>query len=227
MCGRFALYTTPPDLALRFGVPDTHIRMQEVHRPRYNIAPSTNIMAVRLDKANERELVSLKWGLVPHWSVEPKTSYSTINAKAETVDSKPMFRSPFKHSRCLIPADGWIEWAFVPGQTWKQPWYFKATDGQPLAFAGLWDRWQQGDQVLETCTIIVCDANSVAKPVHDRMPVVLGEDDWADWLDPSYPTDAAKTMLRPCPDNWITSYKVGRAVSLAKNEGPDLIRPGE
>jgi len=223
MCGRFAQYTNTQALAERFAVPEG--RVCAISEPRYNLSPSSNVLAVRLGQGNERELVRLKWGLVPHWSVEPKTNYSTINAKAETVDTKPMFRSAFKQHRCLIPADGWYEWTFIPGEKYKQPWYFIAQDGQPLAFAGLWEHWEQRDQVLETCTVIVCSANEVAKPVHDRMPVILGSDDWSDWLDPTYPADAAKTMLQPCPESWITAYKVGRAVSLAKNDGEALIQP--
>lgn len=225
MCGRFAQYSHLAAIARRFAVAEAMVHADE-EAPRYNIAPSSNILAVRLDEAGTRELVRLKWGLVPHWSVEPKTSYSTANARAETVDTKPAFRKAFKRHRCLIPADGWYEWEFVPGAKYKQPWYYTSQDGGPIAIAGLWDRWHQGDQVLETCTIIVSPANAVAAPVHDRMPAILFPDDWADWMDPNFPPEAAKKMLVPCPDEWVRSYKVGRAVSLAKNEGAELIVPG-
>lgn len=224
MCGRFAQYSVVPKIASRFGVPEAMIRVGEI-APRFNLAPGASVLAVRQTEDQGRELVRLKWGLVPHWSVEPKTSYSTSNARAETVDNKPAFRAAFKRRRCLIPADGWYEWAFVPGQKWKQPWYYTGHDGEPLAIAGLWERWEHGDLVLETCTVIVCAANALAAPVHDRMPAILPESDWADWLDPGYPHEAAKTMLQPSPVEWIRTYPVSREVSLAKNEGEALIEP--
>ncbi len=224
MCGRFAQYSVVSKIASRFGVPEAMIRVGEV-APRFNLAPGANVLAVRHTEDQGRDLVRLKWGLVPHWSVEPKTSYSTSNARAETVDNKPAFRAAFKRRRCLIPADGWYEWAFVPGQKWKQPWYYTSQDGEPLAFAGLWERWEQRDLVLESCTVIVCTANALAAPVHDRMPAILPESDWADWLNPGYPPEAAKTMLQPSPVEWIRTYPVSRAVSLTKNEGEALIEP--
>lgn len=226
MCGRFALSSQVKAIAKHFGVPEAGVRVEE-GTPRYNIAPSTPILAVRLDPTGERELVKLKWGLLPHWSVEPKTSYSTSNARAETVDTKPAFRAAFKRHRCLVPADGWFEWQVIPDQKYKQPWFYQSQNGDPLAMAGVWEHWQQGDVVIESCSLIVCEANEVARPVHDRMPVILGEADWQDWLDPDIPPEAAKTMLRPCPEDWIRTYRVGRAVSVAKNDGAELIAPLE
>lgn len=224
MCGRIAQYTSPSEIARRFGVLQEHIRDAE-EAPRYNVAPSTNILAVRLGRDGERELVTLKWGLVPPWSAEPTTSYSTVNAKAETVDTKPAFRSAFRSRRCLIPADGWYEWQLLPDQKHKQPWYYYDSKGQPLALAGLWERWEHGNQILETCTVIVCPANELARPVHDRMPVVIGEGDWATWLDPKLQTEEAKSMLNSCPSHWLAAHPVSRAVSYARSEGPELIRP--
>ena len=224
MCGRFAQSSSVKRVATQFGVPEDHVRAVE-GPPRYNIAPSANILAVRNTQDSERELVQLKWGLVPHWSVEPKTSYSTANAKAETVDTKPAFRSAFKSRRCLIPVDGWYEWQLLPDQKYKQPWYYHAADNRPVAVAGLWEHWEHGDQVLESCTLIVCEANDIARPVHDRMPVVLGEADWEAWLDPGLAAGAAKEMLKPCPNDWLSVHAVSRAVSYARNEGPELIRP--
>ncbi|OYY94623.1 MAG: hypothetical protein B7Y41_06320 [Hydrogenophilales bacterium 28-61-23] len=224
MCGRFTQYSDIPSIAKRFGVQDGLIRVAD-GSPRFNIAPSSPILAVRLDSDGQRELVRLKWGLVPHWSVEPKTGYSTSNAQAESVDSKPAFRAAFKRRRCLIPADGWYEWQALPDQKAKQPWYYRGQQEAILAFAGVWDRWEQGSQVLESCTVIVCDANAIARPVHDRMPVILGEETWHDWLDPNLPTETAKAMLRTCPESWVRSYPVSRAVSFTRNEGPQLVEP--
>jgi putative SOS response-associated peptidase YedK len=224
MCGRFAQFSDLRTLATRFGVAEAAVRAVE-WPPRYNIAPSTPILAVRLDGEGQRELVRLKWGLLPHWSVEPKTGYSTSNARAETVDTKPTFRAAFKRRRCLIPADGWFEWQLIPDQKYKQPWYYRSQDGEPLGLAGLWEHWQQADTVIESCTIIVCTANAVARAVHDRMPVILGYDGWSDWLDPETPAEAARTMLQPCPEGWIRTHPVNRTVSMVKNEGPGLIEP--
>jgi len=224
MCGRFAQYSDLPSLARRFSVPEDMVRTNE-GPPRFNIAPSAQILAVRLDGEGQRELARLKWGLVPHWSVEPKTSYNTSNARAETVDSKPAFRSAFQRRRCLIPADGWYEWQTLPDQKIKQPWYYRGEQEAILAFAGLWERWEHKEVILETCTLIVCAANAIARPVHDRMPVILGEDVLRDWLDPNLPAEAAKAMLRPCPEDWIRTTPVSRAVSITRNEGPQLIEP--
>lgn len=224
MCGRIAQYTSASEIARRFEVLQEHI-LEAEEAPRYNVAPTTNILAVRQGRDGERELVRLKWGLVPHWSVEPTTSYSTVNAKGETVDTKPAFRSAFKSRRCLIPVDGWYEWQLLPDQKFKQPWYYHDPNGQPLALAGLWEHWEHGNQVLETCTVIVCPANELARPVHDRMPVVMGKGDWAAWLDPMLPTEEAKSMLNSCPSNWLAAHSVSRAVSYARSEGPELIKP--
>ena len=154
-----------------------------------------------------------------------QTSYSTANAWAETVDSKPAFRSAFKRRRCLIPADGWSEWQTLPDQKAKQPWYYRGQQEALLAFAGLWERWEQKDVVLETCTVIVGEANAVARPVHERMPVILGEAVWAGGLDAGTPAEVAKAMLRACPEAWLRTYPVSRAVSFAWNEGWQLIEP--
>jgi putative SOS response-associated peptidase YedK len=224
MCGRFAQYSDIPTIAKHFDV-QARMVLADDGPPKFNIAPAARILAVRQGAEGERELVRLKWGLVPHWSVEPKTSYSTSNARAESVDSKPAFRSAFKHRRCLIPADGWFEWQTIPDQKLKQPWYYRSTGGDILAFAGLWEKWEQDDQVLESCTLIVTGANAIARPVHDRMPVILGQDAWKSWLDPKTSNEDAKDLLLSCPDDWVRCYQVSRDVSFARNVGPRLFEP--
>jgi putative SOS response-associated peptidase YedK len=226
MCGRFTQSSDLSTVTRRFGVPEALVRA-EAGPPRFNIAPSAQILAVRQSVVGPRELVRLKWGLVPHWSVEPRTGYSTSNARAESVDTKPAFRSAFRRRRCLIPAEGWFEWQTLPDQKTKQPWFYRGQEDALLAFAGLWERWEQKEAVLESCTIIVCEANGVARPVHDRMPVILGEDDWGHWLDPNVPVETAKALLQPCPEAWVRAYPVSRAVSYTKNEGPQLIEAVE
>ncbi|MGD8312741.1 MAG: SOS response-associated peptidase, partial [Gammaproteobacteria bacterium] len=164
MCGRFSLAVLPDTLARHFslsGVPALG--------PRYNIAPSRDIAAIR-QGGQGRECVPLRWGLVPAWSDEPKTRYSTINARAETVADKPAYRQSFRHRRCLIPATGFYEWQQAGDG--RIPHHIRRKDGGLFAFAGLWDRWEKAETTLESCTIIVTAANKLMAPIHDRMPVI-------------------------------------------------------
>jgi putative SOS response-associated peptidase YedK len=168
MCGRFVLYSDQFSLAQRFEVE----ALPELH-PRYNVAPTQSIPIVR-EESGKRRFALARWGLIPHWAKDEKIGYHTINARAETVTSKPAFRNAFKYRRCLIPADGFYEWAVVPGSKTKQPWFIALRDREPMAFAGLWERWRSPEgEDLESCSIIVTDANDLMRPIHDRMPVVL------------------------------------------------------
>src|SRR5262249_44767638 len=134
--------------------------------PRYNVAPTQQVLAVRRSvEQTQRQMVWLKWGLIPHWSADPKIAYRTINARSETAAKSPAFRSAFKDRRCLIPADGYFEWKKVG--TKKQPYYFRMKDGSPLAFAGLWETWaDKSGEHVETCTILTTDAGEIGKPIH-------------------------------------------------------------
>src|SRR5512134_312269 len=201
MCGRYALHAQPEVIALQFGLAEAPKGL----RARYNIAPSQPAPVIRQETEGRRELVLMRWGLVPHWSKEPKTSYSTINAMAETVDTKPAYRTAFRRRRCLVPASGWFEWQATPRG--KQPWYYRPKEGELLAFAGLWERWGEGEEAFDSYTIIVTDANDVARPIHNRMPVVLGRDTYESWLDPGATDPAAvKPLLVPCPTEWLEVY---------------------
>src|SRR5271169_6097011 len=181
MCGRFTQNYTWEEVHafLRvFGAPRNL-------RPHYNIAPTDPVDVVRLNAEGQRELVSMRWGLVPFfWKKSLKEVPATFNARAESVAEKPMFREAFRRRRCIIPASGFFEWTGEKGD--KQPHLFTAADGSPiLAFAGLWDRWRDraaGGDVL-SCTIIVCGANRWMQTYHDRMPVLLDEKDFDGWLD--------------------------------------------
>ncbi len=165
MCGRFTLRTPTHRLAEAFGVRDLPNLP-----PRYNIAPTQDAAVVRPGPEGEaRELAMLRWGLVPSWSEGP-SAYSMINARAETVATKPAFRAAFRHRRCLVPADGFYEWQRVDGG--KQPYLVELASGEPFAFAGLWEHWEGGD-VIESFTIIVTEANELLRPIHERMPVIL------------------------------------------------------
>lgn len=218
MCGRYALHAQPEVIALQFGLAEAPKGL----RARYNIAPSQEVPVVRCRPGGERELVPMRWGLVPHWSKEPKTGFSTINARAETVDAKPAYRTAFRRRRCLVPASGWYEWQATPRG--KQPCYFRPRTGELLAFAGLWERWGEGEEAFDSYTIIVTDANDLARTVHNRMPVVLGPDAYAVWLEPAI-TDAykLKPLLVPCPDEWLEAYAVSTGVNSPRNDEAALI----
>src|SRR5262249_23720667 len=166
MCGRFTLRSSAHALKEVFPLfdgPDPE--------PRYNIAPTQEVLAVRqLPQAARPEFVRLRWGLIPHWADDPKVGYRMINARVETAASNPAFRTPFPQSRCLILADGFYEWKKTDGS--KQPFYIRLKDDKPFAFAGLYDHWHKGEPI-DSCTILTTDANDLMQSLHDRMPVIL------------------------------------------------------
>ncbi len=218
MCGRFTLMTNRQEVLDHFGIRDA----PELLVPRYNIAPSQAIAAVR-QGAEGRELVMLHWGLVPSWAKEPATGFSMINARAETVDSKPAYRTAFRRRRCLIPADGFYEWRTVDG---KQPYRF-TVQGGVFAFAGLWEHWKGlAGEVVDSCTIIVTNANDLVRHVHDRMPVIIDPADYAFWLDPGITEpETLRPLLAPYPTGRMQGYPVGKNVNRAGYEEADAIEP--
>lgn len=219
VCGRYARFTPAEIYARLF---DAEGGQGVALGPRYNVAPSQRVLAARSGPAGKRELVSLHWGLIPFWAKDPKTGYSTINARAETVAIKPAFRQPFRKRRCLIAADGFYEWKRTEGR--KQPYYIRLRDGEPFAFAGLWEHWEREAEVIESCTIIVTQANSLVATIHDRMPVILAKADYDTWLNPRLEDSRTlNPLLRPYPaDNMIAS-PVGFAVNNPRNDGPELL----
>jgi putative SOS response-associated peptidase YedK len=192
-------------------------------RPRYNIAPTTPIDVVRLGAAG-RELVSMRWGLVPFfWKKALRDLPATFNARAETVASKPMFRDSFRRRRCVIPASGFFEWTGDKGD--KVPHLFTAADGAPvLAFAGLWDSWTDpaGDEVL-SATVVVSGASAWMAPYHDRMPVLLAEPSVEGWLDGSLGADALRPAAEDALREWVVSKRVNR--TGAGDDDPTLLDP--
>ncbi len=180
MCGRFTLIKTGEVVAELFELADTPDLS-----PRYNIAPTQPVAAVVCDAPSApRRLVNLRWGLIPTWAKDPTVGSPMINARADTIATKPSFRSAFKKRRCLIVADGFYEWQKVNGG--KQPQYITMSDRDPFAFAGLWEHWRGSDgQDIYSCTIITTEPNELMKPLHDRMPVILPRDAYASWLDPN------------------------------------------
>ena len=212
MCGRFALTTSAAELSKIFGV------LFEDFRPRFNIAPTQTVLAVRRSGAN-REPAWLSWGLVPSWSKDKKIAFHTINARAETVAEKPAFRHSFKWKRCLILADGFYEWRKVNPQT-KEPYLFSLCDESPFAFAGLWDRWTSpAGIVLESCTIITTLANELVAPLHDRMPVILTPNMFDEWLDPAVEdSNRMMPLLTSLPADKMKAEPVSSVINNARNE---------
>ena len=195
MCGRYTEGRHQPEKAEQ-ALRELIKRQWPALSPRYNVSAGTRIPVIRVTPEDGAELTELKWGLLPYWSKEPRIAFNTINAMAETVETKASYRVPFKKRRCLIPADGWYEWQ--PLKSGKQKWWFHRTDDSDFCFAGLWDRWRRGDEVIESCTIIVTDAADSIRHVHDRMPAIIDPADYRFWLDPGIDTvPALKVLLRP------------------------------
>ncbi|KAA6184255.1 SOS response-associated peptidase [Thiohalocapsa marina] len=227
MCGRFVQSSDQEVLEEHFGLDQL-----SAVSPRYNVAPTQPVLAIRAEQTDvdRRELVQLRWGLVPAWSKGPDHRYSMINARAESVADKPAYRNAFRQRRCLIPADGFYEWQ--TGADGKQPFLIRRADGAPFAMAGLWEHWQgehwQGPEgrVIDSCTILVTDANALLAPIHDRMPVILDPADYALWLDPGMQDrQRLQALLQPVdPAGWI-AYPVSRAVNRATNDDPRLLDP--
>jgi putative SOS response-associated peptidase YedK len=217
MCGRFSLFSPAADLAEWLGLPEV-----PALEPRYNVAPTQPVAAVRAGPAAGRELVRLRWGLVLPWAPDVSIGNRLINARAETAADKPSFRAAFRQRRCLVPADGFYEWVGRAGK--KQPIHFRLRGGRPFAFAALWERWQApGGPAVESCAILTTGANEL---VHDRMPVILGPDAFGPWLDPAVRGPAAlAAWLRPYPAEAMTACPVGSWVNNPRNEGPACLAP--
>jgi putative SOS response-associated peptidase YedK len=214
MCGRFALYSDPFSLAQRFGT-----KSPADWQPRYNIAPSQTIPLVR-EEDKERRIALARWGLIPHWAKDKNIGYSTINARVETVAEKPVFRQAFRRRRCLIPADGYFEWQAKPNAKAKQPWFIMLADRQPMALAGLWERWKSPDGIeLDSCSIIVTAANDLMRPIHDRMPVILPPEDWDAWLEPdAKDLQYLHNLLKPYPAGAMAAWPVSTQVNNPQND---------
>lgn len=177
MCGRYELSSHPTAIALAFGLPHP----PDI-RPRYNIAPTQQVPIVRHNAAGERELVQVRWGLVPRWAKDPSIGAKMINARGETVASKGAFRNAFARHRCLVPANGFYEWRRT--RSGKQPMHIGMSDGRPFGLAGLYERWLSPDgEVLDTCTIVTTSASGSLADVHPRMPVIVPDAEYARWLD--------------------------------------------
>lgn len=214
MCGRFAFYSPSEAAAALFGVSASF----EIE-PRYNIAPTQYIAAIRLDQEQQRELVKLRWGLVPFWAKDPSIGNRMINARAETVAEKPAYRAAYRHRRCIVLADGFYEWR-RDGDV-KTPYFISLASGEPFALAGLWENWtdKESGESLQTTTLITTAANEFMAPLHHRMPVVLESNGAGEWLAGS--TDLLDNVSAITPP--LQAWPVDRRVNNARNEGEDLI----
>ena len=219
MCGRYTLATPDPSqIRARFPIGER----LEVRR-RFNVAPGDDVLAV-VQRESQPEGALLRWGLVPHWASNPRElGVTTINARAETVAERPLYRDAFARRRCLVVADGFYEWS---GGT---PHWITREDGAPFAFAGLWASWRPptDDEVepLRSCTIVTTAATEPVRALHDRMPVVLPRDAEATWLDPETPAPVLHELLAPSPT--LVARPVSRAVNDARHDAPDCLDPPE
>ena len=227
MCGRFVSASPPDELARYFGAENTASELEA----NFNVAPTREVYAVRAAD-DHRELTTLRWGLIPFWAKDVKVGSRMINARSETVLDKPAYRRAIRSQRCLIPADGFYEWAKVPGHDKKQPYYIHRTDGEPIVFAGMWERWRPKDDdadtagessVIESCTILTCGPNETMATIHNRMPVLLPPSVWDDWLADTDDVDALAELLVPAPDGLLTLRPVTPRVNSVRNNGPELL----
>lgn len=214
MCGRFAFYSPSEAATALFGV-SAPVEVQ----PRYNIAPTQFIAAIRNDENRERELVMLRWGLVPFWAKDPSIGNKMINARAETVAEKPAYRAAYRHRRCIVLADGFYEWR-KEGDV-KTPHFISLASGDPFALAGLWENWtaKESGETLQTTTLITTAANDFMTPLHHRMPVILESNTAGEWLAGSTDLLDDVAVITPALQAW----PVDRRVNNARNEGEELV----
>jgi putative SOS response-associated peptidase YedK len=219
MCGRYTLRKPSREIAEAFDVPEVF-----EFPPRFNIAPTQGVPVVRLapDRA-ARGLDLLHWGLIPSWADDPAIGSRMINARAETVATKPAFRHAFKAKRCLVVTDAFYEWRKVDGR--KQPYLIHLKDDRPFAFAGLWESWNKGGEPIESCTIITTEANELMAPIHDRMPVIVPESAYDLWLD-TVVKDPGKLqpLLVPFPAEEMEAYPVSTLVNNPRNDVEECMK---
>ncbi len=219
MCGRFAFFS--PDEAVR-----EYFSLKEMPlvEPRFNISPTQFVPVIR-DGGSDgggRNMSMLFWGLVPFWAKEKSIGHRMINARGETLAEKPSFRNAFKKRRCIVPASGFYEWK-KEGDI-KRPYFISRKDDKPIALAGLWERWEKGDEPLESFTIVTTAPNAFMETLHQRMPLILTREQHQEWLDPGNKDTASLAgMIRPCRDDLLVARPVSRKVNNPRNEGADLI----
>jgi putative SOS response-associated peptidase YedK len=257
MCGRYASSRRPEDLVEEFEI--DKVEVSEPLPPDYNVAPTKQVYAVvqrpakpdddgdaanganRADRASQRQLRSVRWGLVPFWAKDPSVGNKMINARMETVHEKPAYRRPFASRRCLLPADGYFEWYATErrtkaGKPVKQPFFIRPADGGVLAMAGLYEIWRDPtrsdddpQRFLWSCTVITTSAEDAVGHIHDRMPLMVERDRWSAWLDPEvgsgHDAEDLLGLLVPAAPGRLEAYPVSTAVNSVRNNGPELLDP--
>jgi putative SOS response-associated peptidase YedK len=236
MCGRYAASRSPDDLVVEFEA------VPAEGQPRlpadYNVAPTKDVHVVRQKKERDaegaptggthRELRVVRWGLVPSWAKDPSVGNRLLNARVESLTDKPAFRTAARSRRCLVPADGWFEWAKRLDSPTKQPYFVTPQDGSVLAFAGLWEVWGRGDDRLYTCTVVTAPAVGALTEIHPRMPLVLPRERWSAWLDPA--KEDVEALIEPTPPELVEALElrpVSTAVNNVAHNGPELLARAE
>jgi putative SOS response-associated peptidase YedK len=221
MCGRFALRTSVPEIARLLGIEGP----VPAFTPRYNIAPTQKVPVCIAAANDERQLVPMRWGLIPHWASDARFGARTINARAETVAVKPAFRAAFRRRRCLVPADGYYEWRSAKPR--KQPYFIHLRDDAAFCFAGLWETWEDtAEGRIDSFTVITTEANELSTPVHPRMPVILPTSAYDIWLDPTlHAREALEPLLQPYPSTAMALYPVSTRVHAPANDDPSCVEP--
>jgi putative SOS response-associated peptidase YedK len=221
MCGRYVVAYDPETLVSGFSV----LRVPPFPK-RWNVAPQSPVPVIYETKEGERVAELMRWGLVPSWARDPAIGHKLNNARSDGLFEKPSFRQAVRRRRCLLPASGFYEWQATPGG--KQPWYVSATDGSLLAMAGLFEAWRPSPDAewLLTCCVITTDANALMAPIHDRMPVLVPREQWAEWLarNVQEPAAIAPLLVTPPPEG-LQVWPVARAVSRGTAEGEMLVQP--
>ncbi len=220
MCGRFTQAAPNETIAELFQLPSV-----PALAPRYNVAPTQEVATVRASAGGGRELVTMRWGLVPVWATERSVAARLINARAETIAEKPAFRAAFRSRRCLVVADGFYEWQRLGGR--KRPHFIGFADGRPFGLAGLWERWAgDGSGPVGSCTIVTTAANEVVAALHDRMPVILDPGEFPLWLDPEMrDPEALRPLLRPHAARAMRAYPVSPLVNDPAHDLPACREP--
>lgn len=220
MCGRFAI-TLPHDAMAQLFAARPANDLPEV--PNFNVCPTNAVHVITADDGG-RALGAMRWGFLPHWYKSPTDGPLLINARSETIAEKPAFRDACRARRCLIPATGFYEWT-KDADGKRLPWYITRSDGTPLAFAGVWQRWDKGDTLLNTCAIVTTGANRAMSAIHHRMPVVLEPKDWALWLGEE--GKGAAPLMRATAEEALHFWRVDPQVNSNRASGPELIEPWE
>jgi putative SOS response-associated peptidase YedK len=223
MCGRAKLETDVSEIKIAFRIPPE--RPTPNFAPNWNVAPTQTLPIVRYDSEDrQRSLDIMRWGLIPFWAKDAKIGYTTINAMAETVETKPAYREAFKRRRCLVPIDGFYEWQKT-GPKDKQPYAFALADRSIMALAGLWETWRSpANETVRSFTIITTTPNELCAPIHNRMPVILAPAAWPVWLgeEPAEPAQL-HALLAPYPADGMTMWPVDKRVGNVRNNDPSVI----